>query len=60
MTKTGIDLSSDRMALQRLKEASEKAKCELSTLDRVEIRLPFIDTIDKALADHELFLEETP
>ena len=40
--KTGIDLSSDRMALQRLKEASEKAKCELSTLDRVEIRLPFI------------------
>ncbi len=40
--KTGIDLSSDRMALQRLKEASEKAKCELSTLDKVEIRLPFI------------------
>jgi molecular chaperone DnaK len=40
--KTGIDLTSDRMALQRLKEASEKAKCELSTLDRVEIRLPFI------------------
>ena len=30
------------MALQRLKEASETAKCELSTLDRVEIRLPFI------------------
>jgi molecular chaperone DnaK len=40
--KTGIDLSSDRMALQRLKEASEKAKCELSSLDRVDIRLPFI------------------
>ncbi|MBL0311426.1 MAG: molecular chaperone DnaK [Holophagaceae bacterium] len=40
--KTGIDLNSDRMALQRLKEASEKAKCELSTLDKVEIRLPFI------------------
>lgn len=40
--KTSIDLSTDRMALQRLKEASEKAKCELSTLDRVEIRLPFI------------------
>ena len=40
--KTGINLSSDRMALQRLKEASEKAKCELSTLDRVDIRLPFI------------------
>ena len=40
--KTGIDLTHDRMALQRLKEASEKAKCELSTLDKVEIRLPFI------------------
>jgi molecular chaperone DnaK len=41
-TSTGIDLTKDRMALQRLKEASEKAKCELSTLDRVEVRLPFI------------------
>jgi len=40
--QTGIDLTKDRMALQRLKEASEKAKCELSTLDRVEVRLPFI------------------
>ena len=40
--KTGIDLTSDRMALQRLKEASEKAKCELSTLDKVDVRLPFI------------------
>jgi len=40
--QTGLDLTKDRMALQRLKEASEKAKCELSTLDRVEIRLPFI------------------
>jgi len=40
--QTQIDLTKDRMALQRLKEASEKAKCELSTLDKVEIRLPFI------------------
>ncbi|BDU75966.1 molecular chaperone DnaK [Mesoterricola sediminis] len=40
--QTGIDLTKDRMALQRLKEASEKAKCELSTLDKVEVRLPFI------------------
>ncbi len=40
--KTGMDLTGDRMALQRLKEASEKAKCELSTLDKVDIRLPFI------------------
>jgi molecular chaperone DnaK len=38
----GIDLSKDQMALQRLKEASEKAKCELSTLLETEINLPFI------------------
>jgi len=38
----GIDLSKDRMALQRLKEAVEKAKCELSTTQESEINLPFI------------------
>src|SRR5664280_1188263 len=38
----GIDLSKDRMALQRLKEAAEKAKCELSTTQESEINLPFI------------------
>ncbi len=38
----GIDLRADRMALQRLKEASEKAKIELSTLMQTEINLPFI------------------
>ena len=38
----GIDLRQDRMALQRLKEASEKAKCELSTTLQTEINLPFI------------------
>ena len=38
----GIDLSKDRMALQRLKEAAEKAKCELSTVQETEINLPFI------------------
>jgi molecular chaperone DnaK len=38
----GIDLSKDKMALQRLKEASEKAKCELSTAQETEITLPFI------------------
>jgi len=37
-----IDLSKDRMALQRLKEAAEKAKIELSTLLETEINLPFI------------------
>jgi len=38
----GIDLRQDRMALQRLKEAAEKAKCELSTVLQTEINLPFI------------------
>jgi molecular chaperone DnaK len=38
----GIDLGKDRMALQRLKEAGEKAKCELSTVLQTEINLPFI------------------
>jgi molecular chaperone DnaK len=38
----GIDLSKDKMALQRLKEAAEKAKCELSTTMETEINLPFV------------------
>jgi len=38
----GIDLRKDRMALQRLKEAAEKAKCELSTTMETEVNLPFI------------------
>jgi molecular chaperone DnaK len=38
----GIDLREDRMALQRLKEASEKAKCELSMNEETRITLPFI------------------
>ncbi len=38
----GIDLSKDQMALQRLKEAAEKAKMELSTLLETEINLPFV------------------
>jgi len=40
--ETSIDLRQDRMALQRLKEAAEKAKCELSTSQQTEIVLPFI------------------
>jgi molecular chaperone DnaK len=40
--ETNIDLRQDRMALQRLKEAAEKAKCELSTAQQTEIVLPFI------------------
>jgi molecular chaperone DnaK len=38
----GIDLSNDRQAMQRLKEAAEKAKCELSTVTETHISLPFI------------------
>ncbi len=37
-----LDLRQDRMALQRLKDAAEKAKCELSTVKETEINLPFI------------------
>ena len=40
--ETGIDLRNDRMALQRLKEAAERAKCELSAADEAPINLPFI------------------
>ncbi|HVT15733.1 MAG TPA: molecular chaperone DnaK [Thermoanaerobaculia bacterium] len=40
--ETGIDLHSDRMALQRLKEAAERAKCELSSVLEAAINLPFI------------------
>jgi molecular chaperone DnaK len=38
----GIDLRQDRMALQRIKEAAEKAKIELSTVQQTEINLPFV------------------
>ena len=38
----GIDLRQDRMALQRLKDASEKAKCELSSVVETEVNLPFV------------------
>ena len=38
----GVDLSTDAMALQRLKEAAEKAKCELSSSQQTDINLPFI------------------
>jgi molecular chaperone DnaK len=38
----GVDLREDRMALQRLKDAAEKAKCELSSVTETEVNLPFI------------------
>ena len=40
--ETGIDLRNDRLALQRLKEAAERAKCELSTVTEAQMNLPFI------------------
>ncbi len=40
--ETGIDLHQDRLALQRLKEAAERAKCELSSVTETTINLPFI------------------
>jgi len=49
----GIDLTSDRQALQRLKEASEKAKIELSTVMETEINLPYI-TADASGPKHLL------
>ncbi|MCD6093673.1 MAG: molecular chaperone DnaK [Candidatus Omnitrophica bacterium] len=47
----GIDLREDKMALQRLKEAAEKAKCELSTTMQTDINLPFI-TADSSGPKH--------
>ena len=51
----GVDLSQDRMALQRLKEAAEKAKIELSQTQQTQINLPFIT----ATAEGPLHLDET-
>jgi molecular chaperone DnaK len=42
LADTGIDLKQDRLALQRLKEVAERAKCELSTVTETNINLPFI------------------
>ena len=53
MNEEGIDLSKDPMALQRLKEHSEKAKMELSTVMETEINLPFI-TADQSGPKHLL------
>jgi molecular chaperone DnaK len=51
----GVDLSTDRMAMQRLKEAAEKAKIELSQVQQTQINLPFIT----ATAEGPLHLDET-
>ena len=47
----GIDLSQDKLAVQRLREAAEKAKCELSFQPQTDINLPFI-TADASGARH--------
>ncbi|NOZ60581.1 MAG: molecular chaperone DnaK [Calditrichaeota bacterium] len=46
LKQEGVDLSKDAMALQRLKEAAEKAKTELSTMSQTDINLPFITATD--------------
>ena len=48
---SGIDLKEDKMAIQRVREAGEKAKCELSSTTQTEINLPFI-TADKSGPKH--------
>ena len=48
---TGMDLRSDKLALQRVRESAEKAKCELSSVVETEINIPFI-TADKAGPKH--------
>ena len=54
--ESGIDLTQDRMAMQRLKEAAEKAKIELSTLMTASINLPFISSTPEGPAHLELTL----
>ncbi len=53
----GVDLRQDRMALQRLKDAAEKAKCELSSVSEVDINLPFI--ISHGPSNEALHLQRT-
>ena len=55
-TKNGIDLTKDKMAMQRIREAAEKAKIELSSSQQASINLPYI-TVDAE--KNPLFLDET-
>ncbi len=52
-----VDLREDRMALQRLKDAAEKAKCELSTITETDINLPFIISVGRT--NEALHLQRT-
>ncbi len=53
----GVDLREDRMALQRLKEEAEQAKCELSSAEEVEINIPFVYTPEEG--EGPLHIEKT-
>jgi molecular chaperone DnaK len=55
----GVDLSADKMALQRLKEAAEKAKIELSSAQTTNINLPFITATEQGPLHLELTLTRT-
>jgi molecular chaperone DnaK len=55
----GVDLSVDKMATQRLKEAAEKAKVELSTLQETTVNLPFITATDSGPLHLELSLSRS-
>jgi molecular chaperone DnaK len=59
-SKTGVDLRDDRMALQRVKDASERAKCELSEATEVAVSLPFLsrDAQGEPLSIHERLSRE--
>src|SRR5690606_38693637 len=50
--KTGVDVRDDRMALQRIKDASEKARCELSTVRETLVDLPFLYTTSDGQTFH--------
>jgi molecular chaperone DnaK len=52
-----VDLREDRMALQRLKDAAEKAKCELSTVSEADVNLPFIISVGRS--NEALHLQRT-
>ena len=52
-----VDLREDRMALQRLKDAAEKAKCELSTVGEADLNLPFIISVGRS--NEALHLQRT-
>jgi len=54
--QTGVDLANDKMAMQRLKEAAEKAKIELSSTQQTTINLPFITATDQGPQHLELTL----